>query len=197
MEQHFQPNDTHVAPAASLEGQLREMYARAAYTHKTHEKMADRYISRYKLIKNVEIVLSAVTTSSLLLAVLGDTHPFTLVGAVLSTVLLGFTLYFKEASLGEQAQKHTIVASKLWGVREALLSLLVDMNDGRTVNEIRAARDRLNESLEDIYKAAPRTNSKAYSDAQKALKHSEELFFTDDELDRMLPKELRTKRRQP
>ncbi|MGN6809024.1 MAG: SLATT domain-containing protein [Trinickia sp.] len=197
MEQHFRSNDAQATPPASLEGQLREMYARAAYTHKTHEKMADRYISRYKLIKTTEIVLSAVTTSSLLLAVLGDTHPFTLVGAVLSTVLLGFTLYFKEASLGEQAQKHTIVASKLWGVREALLSLLVDMNDGRAADEIRAARDRLNESLEDIYKAAPRTNSKAYGDAQKALKHSEELFFADDELDRMLPKELRSKRHQP
>jgi ElaB/YqjD/DUF883 family membrane-anchored ribosome-binding protein len=197
MEQHSRPDDAQVVPATTLEGQLREMYARAAYTHKTHEKMADRYIARYKRIKTAEIFLSAVTTSSLLLAVLGDSHPYTLVGAVLSTVLLGFTLYFKEASLGEQAQKHTIVASKLWGVREALLSLLVDMKDGRSVDEIRSVRDRLNASLEDIYKAAPRTNSKAYSDAQKALKHSEELFFTDDELDRMLPKELRTKHRQP
>jgi hypothetical protein len=197
MEQHSRPDDSQVVPAVTLEGQLREMYARAAYTHKTHEKMADRYIARYKRIKTAEIVLSAVTTSSLMLAVLGDSHPYTLVGAVLSTVLLGFTLYFKEASLGEQAQKHTIVASKLWGIREALLSLLVDMNDGHSVDEIRTARDRLNESLEDIYKAAPRTNGKAYGDAQKALKHSEELFFNDDELDRMLPKELRTKRRQP
>ncbi|QTO18685.1 SLATT domain-containing protein [Burkholderia seminalis] len=190
MEQHSQRNDASVVPATTLEGRLREMYARAAYTHKTHEKMADRYIARYKLIKTAEIILSAVTTSSLLLAVLGDSHPYTIVGAVLSTVLLGFALYFKEASLGEQAQKHTIVASKLWGVREALLSLLVDMKDGRAVDEIRNVRDRLNESLEDIYKAAPTTNSKAYGDAQKALKQSEELFFTDDELDRMLLKEL-------
>ena len=28
----------------TLEGQLREMYGRVAYTHKTHEKMADRYV---------------------------------------------------------------------------------------------------------------------------------------------------------
>ncbi|MBO7811038.1 MULTISPECIES: hypothetical protein [Burkholderia] len=34
----------------------------------------------------------------------------------------------------------------------------------------------------------------SYGDAQRALKQSEELFFTDDELDRMLPKKLRTKR---
>jgi hypothetical protein len=193
MERHFPPDDATL-PAATLEGQLREMYARAAYTHKTHEKMADRYIARYKRIKTAEIVLSAVTTSSLLLAALGDSHMSTIVGAAISTVLLGFTLYFKEASLGEQAQKHTLVASKLWGVRESLLSLLVDMKDGRAVDEIRNVRDRLNDSLEEIYRAAPKTNSTAYGDAQKALKQSEELFFTDDELNRMLPKELRTKR---
>ncbi len=194
MEPHSLRDGMPSEPTATLESQLREMYARAAYTHKTHEKMADRYVARYKRIKTVEIVLSAVTTSSLLLAVLGDSHGGTIVGAALSTVLLGFALYFKEASLGEQAQKHTAVASKLWGIREALLSLLVDMKDGRAICDIRNARDRLNESMEDIYKAAPRTDSRAYGDAQRALKQSEELFFTDDELDRMLPKELRTKR---
>ena len=105
----------------SLEGQLREMYGRAAYTHKTHEKMADGYIRRYRRIKSVEIWLSALATGSLLLAVFGDSREGTIVGAVLSTILLGLTLYFREAMLGEQAQKHTVVGSKLWGVREALL----------------------------------------------------------------------------
>lgn len=176
----------------TLEGQLREMYGRAAYTHKTHEKMADGYIHRYRIIKSVEIWLSALAAGSMLLAVFGDSRPGTIVGAVLSTILLGLTLYFKEASLGEQAQKHTVVASKLWGVREALLSLLVDMNDGRPIDEVRQRRDQLNEMLEDIYKGAPRTNGTAYAAAQKALKHNEELFFADSELDRMLPKRLRS-----
>lgn len=183
-----------VAPFAmtSLEGQLREMYGRAAYTHKTHEKMADGYICRYRLIKTVEIGLSAVTASSLLIAVFGDSKTATVIGALLSTILLGLTLYFKEATLGEQAQKHTVVGSKLWGVREALLSLLVDMHDGRPVEEVRSERDRLNAMLEDIYKGAPRTDGKAYAAAQRALKADQELFFTDDELDLMLPKRLRT-----
>ena len=176
----------------SLEGQLREMYGRAAYTHKTHEKMADGYIRRYRLIKLVEIGLSALAAGSLLIAVFGDSRIGTVVGAALSTILLGLTLYFKEATLGEQAQKHTVVSSKLWGVREALLSLLVDMHDGRAVEEVRAERDRLNALLEDIYKSVPRTDGRAYAAAQRALKADQELFFTDDELDRMLPKRLRS-----
>jgi hypothetical protein len=183
-----------VVPATTLDSQLREMYGRAAYTHKTHEKMADRYTTRYKRFKMVEIVLSAITTSSLLLALLGDSHFGTVVGAAFSAILLGFTLYFKEADLPEKAQQHTEVASKLWAVRESLLSLLVDLNDERDVEQIRERRDRINESLEGIYAAAPRTDSKAYLAAQKALKAAEELFFTDDELDKMLPRELRKNR---
>lgn len=175
----------------NLEDQLREMYGRAAYTHKTHEKMADEYVRRYKTIKTLEIVISAAATGSLLLAVFGDSKAGTIVGAALSTVLLGLTLFFKEASLADQAQKHTVVASKLWGIRERLLSLIVDMTDGRSVAEIREERDALNEKLEDIYKGAPRTNSRAYAAAQKALKSHEELFFSATELNKMLPEKLR------
>lgn len=180
------------SPSTALEGQLREMYGRAAYTHKTHQKMADGYIARYKLIKLVEIVLSAATTTSLLVALFGKNEVATAVGAVLSAILAGCALYFKEASLGEQAQLHTEVGAKLWGAREALLSLLVDLQDGRPVEEVRQQRERLNAELEDIYKAAPRTNSKAYGEAQEALKNTEELFFTDEELNKMLPKQLRS-----
>lgn len=186
------PSPTSQAPTNALEGQLREMYGRAAYTHKAHQKMADNYVARYKCIKVAEIVLSAATASTLLIAIFGDKPIGTIIGAVLSTILLGFTLYFKEASLGEQGQLHTEVGAKLWGAREALLSLLVDLQDGRPLDEVRQERDRLNAALEDIYKAAPRTDAKAYTAAQKALKEAEELFFTDDELNKMLPKQLRT-----
>lgn len=181
------------SPTTALEGQLREMYGRAAYTHKTHQKMADCYVARYKSIKLIEIVLSAATTTSLLVALFGNSDAATVVGAVLSAILAGCALYFKEASLGEQAQLHTEVGAKLWGVREALLSLLVDLQDGRAVEEVRQERDHLNAVLEDIYKAAPRTNAKSYAAAQKALKESEELFFSDEELNKMLPKQLRSR----
>lgn len=191
MEAATPPERNPPVASKTLEDQLREMYGRAAYTHKTHEKMADGYVTRYRVIKTIEIVLSALATGSLLLAVLGDSRPGTIVGAALSTVLLGFTLYFKEASLGEQAQKHTVVASKLWGIRERLLSLLVDMHDGRPDDEIRLERDRVNAALEDIYKNAPRTSAKAYEAAQRALKAAQELYFSDEELNRMLPKLLR------
>ena len=184
------------ATRATLESQLREMYGRVAYAHKTHEKMADAYVGRYKLIKTLEIALSALATGSLLIALTGDSRVYTTLGAALSTTLLGFALYFKEASLGEQAQKHTVVASKLWGVREAILSLLVDMTDSCDLDRVRLNRDEINQALEGIYKSAPRTNEWAYAAAQRALKVNEELYFSDAELNRLLPRQLRRENRK-
>ena len=181
----------------TLDGQLREMYGRVAYTHKTHEKMADSYVSRFKCIKTIEIVLSAVSSGSLLFAIFGDSPTATVIGAVLSTFLLGLTLYFKEATLGENAQKHTEVAAKLWAVREELLSLLTDMHDGRDAESIRSKRDKLNTTLADVYRSAPRTDSDAYAAAQKALKQQEELFFSESELDHLLPSKLRKGHHSP
>ncbi len=180
-----------MSQSSTLNDQLREMYCRVAYTHKTHEKMADGYVRHYKRIKNVEIGLSALVSSSLVLSILGDSTAGTVFGAFLSTVLLGLTLYFKEASLGQQAQKHTAVASKLWGVREQLLSLLIDMHDGQPTEDIRRQRDVANQALEEIYKGAPRTDARAYAAAQRALKKEEDLYFSDAEIDMMLPKKLR------
>ena len=88
----------------TLEGQLREMYGRVAYTHKTHEKMADKSIKKYKRIKTVEIVLSALSAGSFIFDVFGDTQNAAIIGACLSTILLGFILYFKEAKLAEESQ---------------------------------------------------------------------------------------------
>jgi hypothetical protein len=110
MEQISQPDGPSVMPT-SLEGQLREMYGRAAYTHKTHEKMADSYVRCYRLIKTVEIWLSALAAGSLLLAVFGDSRTATIIGSALTTVLLGFTLYFKEASLVLLCHKYGIMRS--------------------------------------------------------------------------------------
>jgi negative regulator of replication initiation len=104
---------------------------------------------------------------------------------------LAITLYFKEISLVEQAQKHATVASKLWGVREQLLSLLIDMQDSLSSEDLRQQRDVINKALEEIYKDAPRTDQRAYAAAKRALKAEEELFFTDNELDLMLPHVLR------
>lgn len=175
-----------------FESQIRDCYGRTVYSHKTHEKMADISLKWLSRIKITQIALSAITTTTLLYTIFGNSLASTVIAAISSTILLGATLYTKDYDLGEIAQKHSEAANKLWLIRESFLSLLIDTRAGDTdMDKLREKRDDLNNELKNIYSGAPRTNSKAYKLAQKSLKHLEELTFSDNELDQLLPENLR------
>lgn len=193
MEQHTQTEvleKKHKVQA--LEAQLRECYGRVVYSHKTHEKCADIYHGHLRLLKFWQIVLSVITTGGLIVTIIGENVISTIVATVTSALLVYLNAYTKEYNLGELAQKHANVAGDLWNVRESYLSLLTDLL-GNSVNKevVCEKRDELQEALKNIYQGAPRTIPEAYSTAQRALKISEELTFSDEEIDNLLPIYLR------
>ena len=61
----------------------------------------------------------------------------------------------------------------------------------KPVETLQVERDDLLEELHGIYSAAPSTTHKAYREAQKALKQSEDMTFSDKEIDAFLPNELK------
>lgn len=175
-----------------LEAQIRECYGRVAWSHKTQEKCADIILKRHNCIKIIQIIISVVTTTGILFAVFGDNKAIGIISAVLSAVLVGINSYVKGHDLGEVGQKHSEAAVNLWLIREKYLSLITDINSNLLSPEsIIEKRDYLQEVLANIYKGTPRTISKAYLKATKALKLNEELTFSDEEIDLLLPKSLR------
>ena len=175
-----------------LESQIREIYGRVVYTHKTHEKCADVLKTRSDFLKFAEIFLSAATTTSILVVLFGDGKLFQLLAALFSTILLGLTLYSKDFNLLAIAEKHKQAALNILEIREKLLSLLVDIKIGNKDLEIlQLTRDELNEQLVNTYRGAPKTINKAYQIASKALKENEEFTFSDEEIDKFLPESLR------
>lgn len=176
-----------------LEAQLRECFGRVVYSHKAHEKDADACLRQESTTKWAQILLSAVTTGGLVVAVLGDSKAATILSAVVSTLLLVLNAYTKEKDPGQEAQKHKNAADRLWKIRESYLSLLTDIRSGGvSLEHIRTRRDELQESLGEIYTGAPRTTGSGYESAQDALKNKEELTFSDLEIDKFLPAPLRT-----
>jgi hypothetical protein len=143
-------------------------------------------------MKIVQIVLSALTTGSLLLAIFGDGKIGTLIGAAFSTGLFGLNLYLKDFDFGELSQKHIAVAARLWNIRELYLSLITDLTTGKiSSKKAMEKRDSIQEQLSSIYLNSPRTINQAYEQAQKALKIEEEMTFSCEEIDRLLPEALR------
>jgi hypothetical protein len=55
-------DDEHTA----LESQVRECFGRSAYSHKTHERMADRQAASLRRVKWAQIILAVLTTGGAL-----------------------------------------------------------------------------------------------------------------------------------
>ena len=175
-----------------IESQIRELYARVLWSHKTQEKCADILNARHKWIKIIQIVLSVITTTGILITIFGDDKIIGIISAVFSALLFGINAYTKDYDLGQLAQKHSNSASDLWNLRESYLSLLTDIKTGKlSTEEITTVRDKLQTNLYNVYKGAPRTISRAYRKATKGLKENEEMTFSPSEIDSLLPEELR------
>ena len=189
-----QPSQTRDTPESRriLEGQVREIYGRVVYTHKAHEKCADILLARLSAIKLWQIILSALSTGGFISIAFGSGKPGAIIGTVLSTGLLVLNAYTKNYDLGELAQKHKQTATSLWLTREKYLSLLTDLIMGeKPLERLQAERDELLGSLYAIYDGAPTTTYKSYQCAQQALKQSEDMTFSDEEIDAFLPSDLK------
>ncbi len=172
-----------------LESQVRELYGRCAYTHKTHEKMAERASAWLWRVKWGQIILSALTTGGAI-GVLFDKASmfFPFATAFLSISMLILNSYVKDVDPGQLAQKHREAASDIWSIRESYLSLLTDIRDTAfPIADLRKRRDDLQTLLHKIYRSVPNTDGKAYGQAQNALKNNEDLTFLDTEIDALLP----------
>jgi hypothetical protein len=175
-----------------LESQIREIYGRVVYTHKTHEKCADVLKQRNDCLKIAEVILSALTTTSILVVIFGEGVVFQFLAALFSTTLLCLTLYSKDYNLLALAEKHKQAALDILEIRESLLSLLVDIRIGnKNVNDYQLERNKLTEQLVNTYRGAPKTINKAYKIASKVLQKNEEFTFSDKEIDKFLPESLR------
>lgn len=178
-----------------LESQIREAYGRVTYTHTCHNKIINRIEKLNNCIKIWQIILSAATTSGFVITIFSDEKLASVIGAVISLVLLMLNTYTKNFNLTEIAQSHKQASDLLWKIREEYVSLLTDF-DFLDINEIMAKRDQLQERTAEVYSNSPRTDEKSYKEAQKALKLEEEQTFSEEEIDIMLPQSIRRNNRK-
>ena len=196
MEPHSQINDSSES-IQILEGQLRECFGRVVYSHKTHEKYADILQKRLSMLKLLQIVLSAITAGGGISVLFGAETVGAIVASTVSAILLGLTLYMKGEDLGELVNRHKTAAADTWLIREKYQSLITDLVviGEKSLEAIQEKRDLLMADLHSVYSSAPRTTYEAYKKAQQALKYSEDMTFSDAEIDAFLPSELKRSER--
>lgn len=178
-----------------LESQIREAYGRVVYTQTCHDKIIHRLLNINERMKMYQIILSAVTTTGFVATIFVDEKVVNAIGALVSLLLLIINTYAKNFNLVETAQKHKEASDLLWKIREEYVSLLTDF-ELLEVQEILSKRDQLQERTSEVYSNSPRTDSKSYREAQKALKIEEEQTFSEWEIDVMLPDSIKRSKRK-
>jgi len=160
--------------------EIRNTFGRVAYTHKTHEKEAERQRQFAARIKLANVAVIGITASAAVLAPLlasAFAAWAAAASAILALVFAAFQLSFDPAG---EANAHILAAKSYLALRNDYRRLIADLGDLDPA-EIRANRDRLARTLDHLDRAAPPTSPKAYEQARKALQGAEELTFTEDE----------------
>lgn len=159
MERNSQNNQGY-----KLESQIREAYGRVTYSQTCHDKIISRLLKTNNRIKLWQIVLSAITTSGFIVTIFSKDKIASVVGAIISLILLVLNSYVKNFNLVEIAQKHKIASDCLWKIREEYVSLLTDF-DILEFEVIMKRRDELQERTAEVYRSSPRTDGKSYLEA--------------------------------
>lgn len=181
-----------------------ETFGRIVYSHKTHEKAADRLNRRIKNVKLLQVILLSLTSAGVfssftdILDPVIKNHPnfnlfFNLALLVVSLVATGFSVYDLSSSLKDDLEKHKTASIQLLNMREQFQMLITDFKDN-ILNEVELVERRnfLMEKLIEIYKNSPSTTSTDYKKASEALKNKEEFTFNEGEVEKFLPVKMRS-----
>lgn len=187
-ERNFDKHETTSAALAAI----RESYGRIVYSHKTHEKAAERLNTVIKRVKWINLLLVVLTFGGVLNALIRGG----LVGNVATTIASGLALalaiYQMSFNPGKEILEHRSTANKLWQLREEFANLIGDARDNALADgQIRRLRDNLTKRLGEVYADAPSTTAKDYWRAQQSLYPGEEMTFSKGEVERFLPPEVR------
>jgi len=177
----------------NLKCQIREAYGRVTYTSTTHVKQSETFKEYDTYLKCGMIVSSIITTGGIVSFFINDNIQCLFIGVAMSTLTMILSSLIKSIDYGNQSAIHNDVSNKLWKIREEYVSLLIDF-DSLDESDIIKKRDDLQERTHLIYSKAPTTSDRNYKKAQRVLQFEEEQYFSDDDLDQLLPKCLRTKK---
>ena len=181
-----------------LEDAVRDMLARAIWSHKVQEKQSDIYLRRYNWLMITSIICSAITTGGILTIIFKENIWFKdcvwlkLLSAVIPSITLVISTYLKNYDLTNLIKIHKEAANKLLIVRNEITCLITSIKlKSKSVIELEIEYKSLMSNANEIYKDAPQTTDKALNKAKKALKISKDNSFTDEEIDSYLPYNLR------
>lgn len=175
-----------------IESTARQLFASVVWSHKIQEKQADIYEHEYKLLESIKIGAASATSIGIVSLLFTDQYWIKIVSALISFVSVFISAYFKSFDLSSMKKQHKNSAINLWGIREDLLLLILQIrNKSITPESAIDLYKNILERLKVIYEQAPNTTEAAVRKAGQALNVAQDNTFSDSEIDSFLPDMLR------
>lgn len=176
---------------------VRQSFANTVFTHKVQEIASEFQDKNALKVKIGNIVLVSFVLITLVLSIYNFSPIFGYLGIILSIVEIIFLIFQLSFKYEDKAIHHKNSALKYLGLRNTYTSLITDiMNNSISAKEIIYKRDNLLKEYQVLCDLAPQTGREEYEEAQKRLNkrgvvEGEDFTWSDEEIDRFLPKELR------
>lgn len=175
-----------------LEDEIRQTFMSVTWSHKIQEKQAELCSKKYKIWEVVRIMCSALTTVGLFSLIFSNQLIVKIISAILSLTITFISMMFKSFNLQEMSGRHKSTANKLLIMRDKLRTLLVEIHlEMKDETVLLSNYKELQKELHEIYNEAPNTTEKAVNEARIALEIKKDNKFSDEEIDKNLPKNLR------
>lgn len=175
---------------------VRQSFAGSVFTHQVHEFAASKKREKVQNIKKLNILLVSIV---LILLVLQSLKPDNLIFSYLASgltiseiifLIIQLTFNFEHESL-----LHKNSALKYMSLRDRYRLLITDiMNEKTSKKDILERRNALQNEYQSISDLSPATTENDYLGAQKLLGLKgvgEQFTWSDKEIDRFLPEELK------
>jgi hypothetical protein len=169
----------------------RELYGRAVYSHKTHEKERQIWSDKARLMYWINLGLVSATTVSAVISVALQPRWVLILTALFASATTAFVVWQASFDPVGKENQHRTAAKELLRIREQLLLLIGRCHLGsEQLPILQPHLESICRELGALYKFAPDTSPSAYTQARAALQGGE-FTFSDDEIDAFLPTKLR------
>jgi len=169
----------------------RELYGRVVYSHKTHEQDRELWSKNVCAMNYINIALASATTFFAIISATLKTTIAIYSTAVFALLTIAFVLWQSNFDPAAKESQHRVAAKELLWIREQLLLLITECHmPDSTQKHLERCLEVLTRELTAVYKFAPNTSSKAYAAAEMMIKRGH-FTFSDEEIDQLLPQQLR------
>jgi hypothetical protein len=178
---------------------VRQSYANVVFNHKKQEiasEIQGKFVWWIK-ISNIILVFLVLIFIVFQLS-FPESTIFSSLGLGISIAEIIFLIIQLTFNFEHKEILHKNSALKFMGLRDSYSLLIADIMNGLDLEPIKQRRDDLKNQYQTICDLAPQTGDKEYKKTQNRLGtncvENEEFTWSDEEIDRFLPEELRIKK---